>query len=368
MNKVYVWALFALLAATSAKAQNTIVEFEDPIMEVGTIKEAGGPIEIDFYFTNKGPGKYFINKVEPACECTGADWPRDSIAVGQRAKITVTYDPMNRPGPFEKGAAVHGNSAPPIMMVAFQGTAEPREKTIADLYPIPDGKILYKNNLAAFGQVYEDTQDTIFIYAYNNGTNDLKIEKVEGCPDFIRFEMESLVIEPKTEFTIRLIFDGPKYGDLGEYFNQIYIHTNDVTGTGRRKALHIQAHVKQRFPEMSKKQKKRAPKAVFDSFDQSFGKLLSKDSATLIYKLTNAGKDPLIVKKLHPACGCTGTVIGKNVIKGGETTEIKAVFYPKGLTGYLRKFITVITNDPEMPEINLYLSGTVVQNPNALDY
>ena len=47
------------------------------------------------------------------------------------------------------------------------------------------------------------------------------------------------------------------------------------------------------------------------------------------------------------------------VIKPGEESTIKAVFDSKGTKGSQTKAVTVITNDPDNPNVVLWIKGIV---------
>lgn len=81
----------------------------------------GVPVEVTFDFTNTGNAPLIISKVEPACNCTNAQWPKTPIMPGQKGKIKVTFDAASS-GKFSKSATVTANTKPTEKILTFTGT------------------------------------------------------------------------------------------------------------------------------------------------------------------------------------------------------------------------------------------------------
>ncbi|MDX5429436.1 MAG: DUF1573 domain-containing protein, partial [Bacteroidota bacterium] len=130
--------------------------------------------------------------------------------------------------------------------------------------------------------------------------------------------------------------------------------------------LNINAHILEKFPKQTKKRIRKNPVAVWSEKEINYGKILKGDTVKVAYTLKNEGKNPLIIRRIQPSCGCTGAVAETMEIPGGESTVIYVNFSTLGREGDDLKTITVITNDPAHPVSKLYLKGVIVENPNAL--
>ncbi len=82
--------------------------------------------------------------------------------------------------------------------------------------------------------------------------------------------------------------------------------------------------------------------------------------------MRNEGKNPLIIRKIQPSCGCTASKVDKWEIPAGDSATIEIEFNTLGREGDDLKTLTIITNDPAHPVSKIYLKGTIVENPNAL--
>src|SRR5207248_1736008 len=91
---------------------------------------------------------------------------------------------------------------------------------------------------------------------------------------------------------------------------------------------------------------------------------LSKDGGTveagttLHYQFTvsNRGKADLELKEVKPSCGCTVPHWDK-VVKPGKEGAIEAEVHTVNFRGAIIKHLTVISNDPEHPQLDLTLTA-----------
>lgn len=96
---------------------------------------------------------------------------------------------------------------------------------------------------------------------------------------------------------------------------------------------------------------------TFDFGDIDDGELVSH-----IYKFTNTGSEPLVIKDAKGSCGCTVPKWPKTPIPPGETGEIQVEFNSKGKTGKQSKRVTITANtDPA--QTFLTISGNVIGKP-----
>lgn len=104
-----------------------------------------------------------------------------------------------------------------------------------------------------------------------------------------------------------------------------------------------------------------APVISFDKTHYDFGRITPERKVAAKYRVTNTGNAYLNITQVRPSCGCTATVLGKWSMAPGESTDLEAMFDPKGLKGGVRKSIEVVSNDPRNPSLSLTLEAEVVQ-------
>ena len=86
---------------------------------------------------------------------------------------------------------------------------------------------------------------------------------------------------------------------------------------------------------------------TYDKVEHDFGKMKQGDQAECVFKITNTGKEPLIIEEAHGSCGCTVPDYPKEPIPPGQTRDIKVKFNSAGKKGAQSKTVTLTANtDP----------------------
>lgn len=98
------------------------IEFEKTHTDFGKVVQ-GNRVETIYTFKNTGGSPLVISEVRGSCGCTvGKDWPKEPVAPGQRAQVTVSFDSEGRSGRQDKTVTVVANTVPPSHVLTL--TAE----------------------------------------------------------------------------------------------------------------------------------------------------------------------------------------------------------------------------------------------------
>lgn len=89
----------------------------------------------------------------------------------------------------------------------------------------------------------------------------------------------------------------------------------------------------------------------------NFGTVPEGPAAEVVFKFTNKGTAPVVIKSANPSCGCTTPTYTKDPVLPGQTGDVKASFGTQGRPGYFNKTVTV-TFDNGTQQI-LTIEGTV---------
>ena len=117
MKRISVF-IFGLLMATSLSvfAQNAEnnapgpeITFAEASYDFGNIKQ-GDKVEHVFTFKNTGTEPLILSNVLTTCGCTASDWPRDPIAPGKEASITVKFNSAGKMGRQNKVITIVSNA------------------------------------------------------------------------------------------------------------------------------------------------------------------------------------------------------------------------------------------------------------------
>ena len=142
MKRIFLAVLFASIVPfvsfaqwgdPDEKKQLNVSDLKAPVIKwdidsynFGEIPQ-GIPVDVVFEFTNTGHAPLIISKVEPAGNCTNAQWPKTPIMPGQKGSIQVTFD-AETGGKFSKTAVVTSNAKPTEQTLVFVGTVVPKKK------------------------------------------------------------------------------------------------------------------------------------------------------------------------------------------------------------------------------------------------
>jgi hypothetical protein len=101
-----------------------------------------------------------------------------------------------------------------------------------------------------------------------------------------------------------------------------------------------------------------APKAKWDKTTSDFGEIEQGTPKEAQFKLTNEGKEPLLISQAKAGCGCTNLKYSQEPVLPGKSTIIAAT-YNAAAMGQFNKSITITTNADPNP-VMLMIKGTVV--------
>jgi len=102
-----------------------------------------------------------------------------------------------------------------------------------------------------------------------------------------------------------------------------------------------------------------APKAKWDKTVNDFGEIEKGIPKEAQFKLTNEGKEPLLIQIAKAGCGCTNLKYSQEPVLPGKSTIIAAT-YNAAAMGPFNKSITVTTNADPNPVL-LMIKGTVIE-------
>lgn len=114
------------------------------------------------------------------------------------------------------------------------------------------------------------------------------------------------------------------------------------------------------------------PKAEIAEPVYKFGSALSGPPIKHVFTIRNVGKAPLKIVQVVTSCGCTAAKPSKEVLAPGEVATIAATVDTRFEHGHSLSVVTLATNDPHKPKIDLKIEGDVkpqvTAEPADLDF
>ena len=330
-------------------------EFKTTEHDFGSIKEDGGLATTVFEFKNTGDQPLILNNVKATCGCTTPEWTQEPVAPGKSGSIKVSYNPKNRPGSFTKNVNVFSNAEPSISVLTIKGKVEPRTLTMEEQYPREMGAIRWKSNYISLGTVLNTEEKTADLEYFNNTDKDVSLN-VYRAPAHIKVSFDPQLVPPGKTGKMTVQYDAKKRDVFGYVSDRIYLEVDGQKDNSYSVGLSVT--INEDFSKLTDEEKASAPVAVFESNVYDFGNIKEGDLTSHSFKLKNDGKTNLLIRNVKASFGCTA-VKNENMVKPGETTDLKVTFNSRGKRGRQNKSVTVITNDPQNPTTVLRIMGNV---------
>ncbi len=105
--------------------------------------------------------------------------------------------------------------------------------------------------------------------------------------------------------------------------------------------------------------RQKGPRIEFASTTVDFDKVTEGETLHHVFKFKNTGDATLEIVSVTPSCGCTSTLLSENKIAPGASGEIKADIVTEGQGPELHKIISVLTNQPGSPSVQLTITAKV---------
>ena len=347
---------FAFSLSATGQTVNSKVDFETLEHDFGSIKEEAGSQTFNFKFTNSGTSPLILNNVRASCGCTTPEWTKDPIAPGQEGLIKVSYNPRNRPGPFNKTVTVSSNAENATVILRIKGEVEQREKTLAEKYPREIGPLRAKTNQISFVKITENEVKTEELEVVNDSDQPVKVD-FKTPPAHLTVKAVPGTINPHETGKIVVTYDASKLNSYGFMMHRIYLNLNGESNY--RNSIGVSATIEEDFSKLTPEELANAPVVSFDEQSYDFGEINQGDEVEHTFTIKNSGERDLIIRRVKTSCGCTAVTPEKQVISENESVPLKVKFNSRGKRGRQNKSITVITNDPKNPTSILRVSSNV---------
>lgn len=377
-------------AAQGSGKDNTfggIVQLDRTVHDFGDILVSDGPVTATFTAKNVGEKALLIYNVVSSCGCTNVEWTRKPIAPGETGTIKATFKNDEKGGyPFDKSLTAYFSGLKRPVILRLKGVTHDRQLSLEELYPIRFGNLAFKKVDIKGGNLSQGQQRSGVVVAANLG----------GKPFALSFsdvsEGLSLKVSPNpvpAKSTARITYtvtadrqhwgknyyyatplvDGRQYKaavspssekePVAAGAEAILAEPNPELGTGKSR-IGIFTYTKENFSDLTEKERNDGPNPIADESTFSFGKVKAGTNVDCGFTFTNKGKSPFRIYKVDSESSRVKAQAFADVPAGGKG-ELKVTFDTDGFpVGECLVVLTLTTNSPLRPIINLYLTGWVM--------
>lgn len=332
------------ISALCIQAQPRAV-FPENTTQTGTLlwKMPGKAI---FKVKNAGNQPLVIERVEPDCGCTAAEWTRGAIAPGKEGYITVLYD-AEMLGHFDKSVEVRTNADKEPVYLRFSGDVVREKSEPSADFPVEIGDIRLSTNNIEFDDVTRGAHLTQSILVYN-GTKQSYSPSLMHLPRYLQQKAIPENIRPGHVGRIELTLNSEELPTMGLTQTSIYLSRFPGDRVRRENEIGLSATL---LPEVPASADGREPVAALSEtrVDLSAGTDNKKMKAEII--LTNTGDTPLEVLTLQVYNPGLSVSLSRRRLTPGQHAVLKisaARSNVKDFKGSRR--ILLITNDPKQPK------------------
>lgn len=106
----------------------------------------------------------------------------------------------------------------------------------------------------------------------------------------------------------------------------------------------------------------RAEDLEFTELTHDFGTIMEGPDAKCVFTFVNKGKEPIVIQKAQPSCGCTVPSFSSDPVAPGATGKIDVAYHTQGKPNAFSKSITVVSNAGTKL---LTIKGTVEKAPTS---
>lgn len=361
MTSIRTSLLTAVTAVTVSLCSTAQVRWLSTEHDFGAFAEELGPVTTEFLMINESQRPVTILHAQASCGCTRPSYPNTPVQPGDTARLSVTYNPMGRPGRFDKNVKVKTDASPQTDKLTIKGVVIGSPKTLTTNYPVKCGVFNLKNTVVNYGDITAGHVKNKFVEGYNLSSDSIR-PRIAGLPPYIDANIAPEVVGPGVQFIISLFFNASRATDVYGLTENTVAVTADNDDEPCR--LTLIATVNEDFSRLTPQQRTDAPRIAMSSSVIDMNKILRGEKPKANVSIENFGKDPLMIRKIQISADDKVLSIrpSKTKIKKGAKADLDIIIdttqLPEG-ENLINSRAVIITNDPEHPISTLRVVGEV---------
>ena len=359
-RKLYIFllAVAAFFACDAVlHAQNPApqaIEFNKKVHNFGKVSVNDGAQHCTFEFKNTSAKPVVINNIISSCGCTEPVWPKKPIMPGESGKVEVTYLNDQGPYPFDKTLTVYTSASTKPIILRITGLAYEKERSLKEMFPASIGVLGMKKEIVRGGQISQG----------NSKSGNFQVANVSNKSTRVEFANISagmkLHIEPQT-IPAGEIAEISYTIDTGAKENWgATTYSADILCNGTKSAtpLKVECMIIDNFAKLTKEEKNKGSMVLAVNSSFNFGTIAKGKPVKATFQLRNTGHSPLVLHKADAPENVKVTT--PTTIAAGEKFTLSAdVNTTSCKTGEEVITITLITNSPNRPVVNLFITGKI---------
>ncbi len=338
-------------------AQNNTnnVKFNKLVHDFGTFDINDGKKSYTFTFKNIGNTPIVIQTVLSSCGCTTPTWTKNPILPGESGQIKVTF--LNDQGayPFEKALSVYINDINKPYVLRIRGIVKDKNYKITDTYPNGIGPLKMKNTKINAGMVSKGIKKEFQIEVFNSSKKSIRVTPVNTSKGLF-INVSPAVFPPESSGIIAVTIDSKYSPEWGKNTFSTLFKINEKLYTTQK--LEITCTVIDDFSKMTREQITNAPLPIAEKSSIDLGNVKKGTQAVAVFDIKNYGS--LNFKIYKAETNEDGISVDfQQITLPEKSSKITVKIDTKKKSGNFNINITLITNAPSRPQMNLSVEGVV---------
>ncbi|MFA5850810.1 MAG: DUF1573 domain-containing protein [Bacteroidales bacterium] len=358
-NIKFIITTIAVLLATSVSGQDqrvASIEFNKKIHDFGDIQLSAGKQNYTFTFKNISQQPVIIQTVISSCGCTTPTWTKNPVQPGESGKLSVTFLNDQGPIPFDKSLTVYVTGSPKPIILRLKGVVHAKKKSIKQLFPVLFGAMALRKSPIDVGQINQGTIDHETVEIANISSSPIKVTFTDLSKG-LSLTVTPETLAPGSKGNLMITIDTKVQKNWGL---TSYVATPVINGKKASKKFEISATIREDFSDLNKTDIDQAPLPMASRSSLNFGTISSGNKIDTIFEIKNLGRKDLLIHKIDlNEKGVEVANPGK--ISPGASAKINVKINTAGQFGEKIYILTLITNSPTRPIINLLLSGEITK-------
>ena len=371
MKKYIILIAAVVLSVAGLSAQDfykeaDVIRFDRKVHDFGDVLIAEGPVSCIFTFTNIGKAPLVIHNVISSCGCTTPEWNREPVKPGATGTIQATFSNDQGPYPFDKTLTVYvgvgSSSLDRPVLLRLRGVSHEQKKDLDELFTTHIGNLGLRKTEVSIGYIDQGVVKSDQMQVANLSKGELTVATASVTPGL------TVTVTPNpipARSMARLTYTvNPAEMGRTAWGRQQYDVTFRLNGRDYSDKLSVSGVIKDNFEKLSKEDIERAGIPVVDRSYFEFGEVKKGATVNATYSIRNKGKNPLTIHHNHIDGRGNAAEIQTKLpltIKPGGKAEVKIKLDTAALDyqGEVIEVLTVITDAPSKPILNLFITGNV---------
>lgn len=335
------------------------ISWDIMVYDFGDVSVDDGPLTCSFTLTNGSNQPVAIYEVVSSCGCTGVTWNRESIQPGKSATITATYKNEDGPGAFDKTLTVYISGVRKPVILRLRGIVHEKKKSLSELYGTERlGDLGLKTLEYKLPTLKQGLQVSESFTVANLGKKPLKLEFTDVSPQFkVKADRNPIPAQATAQVTFTVTADPELYG------SNTYTATPVVNGKKASRSVKVSAFTQENFSMMTAEERDAAAIPMFTGSTFEFGTVSKGTMIEGDYVCENKGKSPLHFFKADAEDPALKAVLPEDIGPGNKGKlhfSLDTGGLPEGENVIM---LTLTTNSPLRPVVNLFVAGIIRQKP-----